>query len=516
MSSAKPDGNSLQESAPTYETKAPLPPVWFTVIPGIVLILIVYVWFASVGTWTKWPQPYTYYDQLATAFRLGHLYIEQQPSPELLALKNPYDPAIRKDVPFVTDASLYKGRYYFYFGPVPALLVLIAKSLIPGVIGDQYLVFTFTLGVLLVETLFVLKIRRRFFPRISAWMVAPCILLLGLTSPFSWILGNPATVHDAAICAGQLFFLTGVFMAFSAFDGEALSRSKAILAGAFWALALGSRITLVVPIAFMVFYILAGAIRKPGHTSPRARLFEAALYFGVPLLFGIVGLGWSNWARFGSVFETGISYQLAMLYIQGPGQQVFSLRYLIQNLYNYLLMPPKVRYNFPYLWPLMGIRRPILAGIQLPSLYFAEQITGIVYMTPFLLFAIPPALGLRGEGASQLGDETDRNLLRWLTTALGGSFLCGFGVFAIFFWASERYLMDFVPPLLVLSVMGFWQLSEKLRNQRVGRAGLVLVGAALLAVSLVVSNLLAIGLNAQGFRSLNPVLWQQLNNVFRP
>jgi hypothetical protein len=115
--------------------------VWFTVLPAILLVLTAYVWLVSIGTWTKWPQTYSHYDMLAAAFRLGQLYLEKQPSPALLALPNPYDPAMLKDVPYLMDASLYRGRYYLYFGPVPALILLVAKFLIPGVVWDLYLVF---------------------------------------------------------------------------------------------------------------------------------------------------------------------------------------------------------------------------------------------------------------------------------------------------------------------------------------------------------------------------------------
>ena len=101
------------------------------------IILTVYVWLISVGTWTRWPTHWYAYDSLATSFLHGQLSLETRPDPALLALSNPYDPAARQGIPYPQDASLYNGRFYFYFGPFPALFLVIAKSFIPGQIGDQ-------------------------------------------------------------------------------------------------------------------------------------------------------------------------------------------------------------------------------------------------------------------------------------------------------------------------------------------------------------------------------------------
>src|SRR4051812_19923000 len=42
--------------------------------------------------------------------------------PKLLALPDPYDPASRAHVPFLHDMTLYKGKYYGYWGPFPGVV----------------------------------------------------------------------------------------------------------------------------------------------------------------------------------------------------------------------------------------------------------------------------------------------------------------------------------------------------------------------------------------------------------
>jgi hypothetical protein len=486
----------------------------FIAIPAAAVVLAIYVWFASVGTWTNWPLGGSYYDQLADAFRAGHLWLDRPPSGELLALPNPYDPAARAGVAFVSDASLYHGRYYLYFGPVPALLVAAFKSIVPVLVGDQYLVFAFTAGTFLLLAAFILRLWRRFFPAISPWLVAATVIGAGLISPFTWILGSSASVPDAAIAAGQFFLLLGLYAAWAALDRTSVSRPTALLAGSFWAAALGSRITLIVPVAILSVVLAFHIARRRPELSRRATGWTL-LAFLAPVALGLCALGWYNWARFGSVLETGISYQLALLYIQAHRDELFSVQYVVQNAYNYVLMPPKIRFNFPYVWPQMGIRHPILAGLSLPSVYFAENITGLIFTAPFLLCGLGLLRAAPQVRGPSFGAHANLQSLRWLQAALAGCALGGFATFLVFFWGSERYLMDFLPAALLLAVIGSWSAIVRLWERPWARLAPVLLVLGLVTVSVVLSTLLAIAQNAEGFRQLDPHLWQQLNNVFR-
>ncbi|HET6845462.1 MAG TPA: hypothetical protein VFH29_01425 [Anaerolineales bacterium] len=490
-------------------------PAWFTVVPAIAIVLTVYVWFVSLGTWTDWPGYSNYHDQLASAFARGHLYLDVEPDPALLALKDPYDPVARKNIPILSDASLYQGKYYLYFGPVPALLVLLVKKLVPVTAGDQHLTFVFTSGVFLVLSVFSLELRKRFSPKTRTWMMGYSILLLGLTSPFSWILGSRAAVHDAAISAGQLFFLSGLYCAFRALDRGHGATVWAVLAGISWAASLGSRITQVLPIAFVAVLWVLTWFRSRGQSEARTGMPRTVLGMLIPMAVGAAALAWYNGARFGSVFETGIRYQLALLPIQDYGQYIFSPNYVLQNAYNYLLMPLKVRYNFPYLWPQMGVRSPILPFVSLSPLYYAEDITGLIFSAPFLLLAFAPFVSPGTRAAVSPSEGAQRPQWGWLVAALSGSSLIGLGFFLIFFWASERYLLDFLPSALLLAVLGFWQLSERWPPRALARSMAIGLGVGLGAISIVVSTLLAIAQNADAFRKLDPLFWMQLNNLFR-
>lgn len=511
----KPDDNPFQKPATSPVGEPGRGQVLLAAVPVVVLVLIVYMWLVSMGTWIQSPARMSYYDALATAFRHGQLFLEIKPDPALLALSDPFDPGAREHVPFLSDASLYQGRYYLYFGPVPALLLLLPKIVFSGVIGDANLVFAFVCGIFLSLALLILRIWRRFFPSISPWMVAASILVVGLISPFGWVLGSRAEVHDAAIASGQFFFLAGMHTALDALNRGSIGKSKAILTGAFWAGAMGSRITQVVPIVCMLVLISVVTVRHYRRLGILRKSAQALLPFVVPLVLGAVALGWYNWTRFGSVLETGIAYQLALQHIQKYRQELFSVGYVFQNLYNYLLFPPQLRPNFPYIRSMPGIMTSVIPSLRLPELYYAERMTGMVFIAPFLLFAFVPAFAGRLGNARKLRQEADQQLFNWLRAALSASFLGGFAFFLVFFWASQRYLLDFIPSALLLAVIGSWQWIDSLTSKPLGRFLVILLALVVIAASIILSNLLVLGLNAADFRLLNPVLWRHLNSLFQ-
>lgn len=483
---------------------------------SVFIVLGAYIWLISCGLWTNWPPTTTYYDQLATSFSHGNLALEAKPDPALLALPNPYDPSQRTGIPAPTDISLFKGKFYLYFGPAPALLLLVARILLPGGIGDQYLVFIFVSGMFIFQSLLLVKIRERFFPELSPWLLPAGFLVVALMCPIGWVLGLP-TVYNAAITGGEFFFLAGFYFAFMALDRPVISNWGLIFTGIFWIGTLSSRITQILPVGFMTLMVILWIVRKHIRTERLSKSIPSVLALVLPLAIGGAILGWYNWARFGSVFETGITYQLAGLFLQKYHQDLFSPVYIIQNIYNYLLMPPKLKGAFPFLIPVYGNLKPIISFLALPSLYYSQEITGYLFNAPFILFGFIPVVNLLTQlrqRPDSMMSERDGPLYKWLIAGLTGSFLFGFGFFLVFFWVAMRYFADFIPPLVLLSVIGSWQVFLYLRTRPVSQFVFVLFAIVLIAASIISSNLIALSINSGRFREFNPVLWRLLVNYF--
>jgi hypothetical protein len=482
-----------------------------------VLVGSIYVWFISLGTWSHWRISSTYYDQLATAFLHGQLSLETDPSPAVLALPDPYDYAARKGMNVPSDFSLYNGKFYLYFGPAPALMLAAIRPVFPGLIGDQNVAFAFTCAIFIFESLLVTRIWLRRFSDLPIWVLGISLLVLGLAGPWGLVLGAPR-VHFAAVVGGQAFFLAGLFSAFLALDGARVANSGLLLAGIFWVGALATRATQLPAVAFMTVATIAGIVAKSrgqGVAISCVQTLQEMLPLVAPLGLGAVGLCWYNWARFGSIFESGFAYQMAAANV--GKLQLWSPLFVVQNIYAYFLNPPRLKAAFPFLSSLHTSKDSIIGFIPLPRTYVPEEMTGLVISAPFILLALMSVPLLFRKAAPRALSHAEGQLpLAWVVTVLWGAFLFASAPILAFFWATARYFADFVPTLFVLSVIGFWQARQTLAQRPIGRALFGGLAIGLAVISIVLSTLLALSINSDAFRSLNPVLWRQLSNLFRP
>ncbi len=455
-----------------------------------VVMLAAYAWVAHLATVAPIPARTDYYDQQAVAFQQGHLYLDTQPSPTLLALPDPYDPSERAGVPYMLDASLFRGRYYLYFGPVPGLLLLAAKAVYAGTIGDLYLVFLFAYGIFFVQSLLLVRLWKRYFSEVSQWLVAASMLLVGLISPYTWVLARP-DVYSVAITAGQLFLLAGIYAAWQSLEKGAQPYRLAIT-GLLWAAAIGSRFTLILPAGFLVVILglaVARGLRdRDSFGKALWRLSALALGFAI----GLAALGRYNAARFGSPLETGLTYQLAGPDLRAGHSLFFSPAYVIQNLYNYSVQPPHLSGQAPFMFSAVGRMKTLFGRIAVPRFYHAQRVTGLLYTGPFLILGILPVIALVTRRAPFGMDNTNRGL-RWLVAAMYGVFIINTAFFMAFFWAAERYLLDFIPCWVLLSVIGFCQLDRLASRRQAPHALLVAAAIMLMAISIAVSILLVLG-----------------------
>jgi hypothetical protein len=225
------------------------------------------------------------------------------------------------------------------------------------------------------------------------------------------------------------------------------------------------------------------------------KLVTGLLPLGVPLLIGAIAFAWYNWARFGSLSETGFSYAMAGPYLQKHLNELFLPEYTFQNLYNYLLHPFIVEQSFPFLYAIRGMTENVLPWQALPEFYSAQAITGILWAAPFTIFASVPIVRLLKQlfkkNRADPGEDSQAFPLHWITLSLTGSFLLSFGCLLVFFWAAMRYADDFMPVLTLLSIIGFWQGSASLQDSKKGKVFTVL-GTTLAGLSIVVSILLAL------------------------
>jgi hypothetical protein len=156
----------------------------------LVVVELCYVFIVSAGKMQHWPSYMAYYDLLADGFRAGHLHVSLEPSPELLAQADPFDS--RNSRYWLGDASLYGGHYYFYWGPLPGVILAVAKILLrtKESIADDVLVFGFFSVAAVASTAFLSAVRRRLLPNIPLLFFASSVLALELGNPVPYLLAS--------------------------------------------------------------------------------------------------------------------------------------------------------------------------------------------------------------------------------------------------------------------------------------------------------------------------------------
>ncbi|MBQ6343823.1 MAG: hypothetical protein IJI41_11910 [Anaerolineaceae bacterium] len=257
------------------------------------------------------PQHRNQYEIMAQSLLNGHLHLDIDVSPELLELDNPYDPMLRaeKEVDYKFDHAFYNGRYYMYFGVVPAILIFAPFRLIFGKSLATYHA-TQLFSALIIIGLFNIFgfLRKRFFPKISSFTTAALSTAFSLTSV--WYFSDAPALYCTAISSAVCMMVWCFYFYFRAvFDAIRFNKRIlfAIIGAAFGALAFGCRPP--VAIANITALPLFAVFLKTNKMGPK----EWRKIFLIALPYIIIGalLMMYNYARFEDPFEFGQKYQLS-------------------------------------------------------------------------------------------------------------------------------------------------------------------------------------------------------------
>lgn len=482
-----------------------------------IFVFIIYIWFITYGNWTTWLHTSSYYDKLANSFSRGHLYIDIKPDPALLAVPDPYAagsrPPIQNDI---WDMSLYEGKFYLYWGPAPSLLITPLKFFYSGKITDNYLVFFFYSGLLIFNSLLILKVWNKSFPNMPGWAVFLCILLIGLIGPIPWSISEP-NIYDAAVGAGQFFLMGGVYWLISAFDKNPdISNTKLFLAGLFWALAVGSRALYAITVTSIAGITVVWMIKNHFGSISHLRLLIHLSALAAPLTAGAIALGWYNWARFGSPLEFGLRYQISIWNLNKLYGFLFLPKYIFPNLIVYLFQPVQSLSVFPFVQPIVASELFQRINYVAPQIYYAGKVSGLLFSAPFLIIAL---INIAPIENALLGHTVAENPLFYKFTfyILLSAFLVGFILLLIFFVGSMRYLVDVISPLTLVATFGYWRVVGEAGIDRSNFRKIFLILATLLiALSISLGLLLAFSAETNRFQNLNPDLFNQIVHLFPP
>ena len=329
-----------------------------------------FYWFPDLGG---------YYNYLARGLIQGHLYVTIQPSPKLLALPNPWDPAVDETLK-MHDMALYNGRYYLYHGVGPAVMLFVPWKLVTQHdLPENLAVFLMVTGGFLFSCGTLLRVFSLARIKPGSLLLGGMLLALGMCQSVPFLL-NRIYVYEVAISGGYLSVSAAWF--FLAMSIQSRKSSYWLAAsGLMFGMAVACRPHLVFAgaAAFAGLVLVLIRSRKGSGTFATRDL----LAFLVPLMLVGAAQAAYNYLRFGDPLEFGVRYLLA-------GENQNRVRLAAENvapgLYYMLFNPPEFSPVFP--WMRMVFRLPFNSTAHLfPPGYFIEATVGALYLAPFVAWA---------------------------------------------------------------------------------------------------------------------------------
>jgi len=421
----------------------------------------IYLWVASSGTFAFRVSLFPHHIMIADAWLHGQLSVRQEVIDEAKrAYAASYRDAVERELraqgqelteagwqeaqahltpPLLHDWSVVDGKYYGYFGPMPALLLLPYVA-VAG-LGASDMLFSCCLGTGTVWLIYLVirQANRMAFVRADTAVCVALALLFGL-----------GTVHFYCAVLGQTWFLSLIVTDF--FLTLAIWCVLQSRNGLRWSVAAGAALGAAylarpsVLATALFFYIVSLALWDSADLRWR-RSIRHGLALTAPLTVAIaVGLAF-NYARFGNPFESGLRIQL-----ETGANPIFRELYHRHGIFSWHYLPTNIYYYF--LNPLLQ------RDSDTRAITFDPWGNSMFLVTPALLYVFR---------AARRHD--------WFTTAIWlgvGTSMLTLLLFHGTGWVQfgNRYLLDLMPLAVLLVVIGM--------SGRLTRTAALLIGASII------------------------------------
>jgi len=500
---------------------------------GIVLVFVGLLLFVTVfstdfgfipGSGNPWqwnpvrPGHNNINDLLVEALLMGQLNLDIEPHPSLLYAAHPHSFAYRLAnwVHAPWDHVFFEGQFFSYFGVTSVVVLALPYYFIRGQhLSAAMTTFIFSaMGAIGVYLLW--KELARKYLKDMPYMLFLAGLFAALFGSNLMLMVVRPMQYEIALASGMAFSALGLYFILRAVRGDSYKEVKArylFFGGACLALAVGCRPTMIFS-SLLVPVFLWPVIRscfplsqffkgngpeKP--TAARLAVLRSVLAIGIPYALIGAALAWYNFARFGSLFEFGASYQLTaenVAVVTHTGV-LNNLRRVFDGIFAFLFsvfhMQPR---SFPYVQvihaaPIFTGHMPRLATIGafmlpvtwfLPAVYFIRRKEAVKK-------AMPVVLGMAGIGV----------FIAVLATVL-------IGVIA-------RYTVDFFWLIMLASLvcMGLVHREARVLGEGLAKAVRLLAFAAVGVSCFILFNWGMVGENNFIWAS-NPVVFRFIADFF--
>ncbi len=310
--------------------------------------------FTNPG-WTHHHQ----YDMLASSLSEGRLDIDYGGAEILNSLDNPYDTAARKaafkgkGIVEPWDVSFFEGKFYVYFGVLPAVLFYMPARLITGNEFPNFMgVVIFSWLLIAMVFLLYKKIIDMYFKNTPFIMYILLCETTLFTGGIFYLLKRP-DFYSIPVMGGVAFVTAGLYFWVSAVEKDELSWWKLCVGSLFMALVsmLRPNLLFFAAAAFVIFFKSVFKDREllgvNSHLTGKkyAALINTAAFCLPFVIVGVTVMVY-NYMRFSSPFDFGSAYNLTT---SDMTKRVFSLDRWGLGVFEYLFRLPNFGPVFPWL-----------------------------------------------------------------------------------------------------------------------------------------------------------------------
>jgi hypothetical protein len=310
-----------------------------------VAALILFSWICTYTSAVEdKPQVQQYNKYLVDALVAGRTNLEAGNPEKILKAERPYDlkwmeeNGYKRDVDWMSDWIYYKGKFYCYFGVVPALLLYVPYNVITGdYLSNHCGIFIFAvISIILLARLWKFFVKK-YMP--NALFIFYLLSFITLFFVSGWFCPLRFTRFYSIVAAGGfMFVIAGILLLLESVEQEKPDRSKLFLACVCLALAVGCRpnlllVSLIVPLVLW-----------------RHRLWKYLPLVAIPYIATAIPMCVYNYVRFGSIFDLGFNYNMtninAIAYAAlNPIGKIINM---INTSLSYLFVPNRYTIFFPY------------------------------------------------------------------------------------------------------------------------------------------------------------------------
>ena len=302
--------------------------------------------------WVKAERPYdSQYHRVTESLANGQLHLQEEPPQWLLEAENPYDLGMRIKLEEETgeivlwDHAFYEGKYYSYFGILPAVVYYFPFFLITGTHAPNYF------GIFIVLAIFSVFAMLLLYAVVKRWFrETPFALMMLLYILFVNTCGSIYNAHrpdfyNFPILLALTLVVGGLYFWVSAKkeDGT-LCFIRLAIGALMMALTALSRPQFLLACFLAIPLFFEDIFNKRRLFSKKSVLHTLSLLIPFLLIGGVAM--WLNAVRFSSPFDFGANYNLTSNDMTVRG---FVPERIPLGLFCQLLQPPVVDAIFPYL-----------------------------------------------------------------------------------------------------------------------------------------------------------------------